>query len=251
MPKQLISNPQSANGLDRMAAIFKSVDWVVPAYISMGVISKVGGLIEGAPASQKQAVLEEALLRIYDEAHFASFLLGLYSQTRHVRDFRVQISEAIEAWHLGLHHAAVATMVPVLEGVVRKIAQESQREVGKGTRKVIAELDELIAKENRSPGRFEERIVMLTGLRDFFADRLLTDTDNYAGLDRLNRHGILHGIFEQYGAAINFLRLITLLELICFAMVLTHGGSSFSPEYTADAAKLADRYRRLHEAIGG
>jgi hypothetical protein len=162
----------------------------------------------------------------------------------------VQISEAIEAWHIGLHHAAVATMVPILEGVVRKIAQESQREVGNGTRKVIAELDELIAKEDRSSGRFEERIVMLTGLRDFFADRLLTDTGSYAGLDQLNRHGILHGIFEQYGAAVNFLRLITLLELICFAMVLAHGGSSFAPEYTPEAAKLAERYRRLREVRG-
>jgi hypothetical protein len=245
---KLITDLNSANGLDRLARIFKEVDWVVPAYISNGLVSMLGDMIERAPPSQKQAALEKALRSIYDERHFASFLLGLYDRTRHVRDFRAQIGEAIEAWHTGLYHPAVATMVPVLEGIVRKIARESQREVGSGTKKVIAELDELISREDRSPHRFEERIVMLTGLRDFFAERLLIHTDDYDGLDQLNRHGILHGIFEQYGAAVNFLRLITLLELICFAMVLAHGGSSFAPEYTPEAAKLAERYRRLKQA---
>ena len=88
---------------------------------------------------------------------------------------------------------------------------------------------------------------MLTGLRDFFAERLLTHTDNYDGLDQLNRHGILHGIFEQYGNAVNFLRLITLLELF-FAMVLAHGGSSFAPNHTPESDKLAERYRRLKQS---
>ena len=243
-----ITDLVSANGIDRLASIFKEVDWVVPAYISLGTLSLFGGMIEQAPPEKKQAVLETTLRAIYDERHFASFLLGLYDRTCHVRDFKVQIAEAIEAWHVGLHHAAVATMVPVLEGVIRKIARESQREVGSGTKKVIAELNELIAREDRSPGRFEERIVMLTGLRDFFSERLLIHTDDYDGLDQLNRHGILHGIFEQYGNAVNFLRLITLLELICFAMVLAHGGSSFAPDGTPESNRLADRYRRLKQS---
>jgi hypothetical protein len=248
MQTRQITDPNSAGGLDRLAAIFKSVDWVVPAYISHGKLSMLGGVIEHAPQAQKQAALEQVLRSIYDERHFASFLLGLYDRTRHVSDFKVQIAEAIDAWYMGLHHAAVATMVPVLEGVVRKIAREAQREVGNGTKKVVAELEELIAKENRSPSRFEERIVMLTGLRNFFAERLLTHTAHYDGLDQLNRHGILHGIFEQYGSAVNFLRLITLLELICFAMVLAHGGSSFAPNHTLESERLAERYRRLSKS---
>jgi hypothetical protein len=111
MAPKLVTNLNSANGLDRIAEIFKGVDWVVPAYISLGKLSMLGGIIERAPLLQKQAALEMALRSIYDERHFASFLLGLYDRTPYVCDFRVQISEAIEAWHLGLHHAAVATMV--------------------------------------------------------------------------------------------------------------------------------------------
>jgi hypothetical protein len=248
MQTRQITDPNYANGLDRLSAVFKGVDWVIPAYIPLGKLSMFGGMIERAPQAQKQAVLEQVLQSTYDERHFASFLLGLYDRTRHVRDFKVHIAEAIDAYFAGLHHAAVATLVPVLEGVVRKIAREEQRDVGNGTKKVIAELEELIAKENRSSSRFEERIVMLTGLSDFFAERLLPHTDDYDGLDQLNRHGILHGIFEQYGNAVNFLRLITLLELICFAMVLAHGGSSFAPNHTLESDSLAERYRRLRQA---
>jgi len=130
---------------------------------------------------------------------------------------------------------------------VRKIDKEGQRDIGSGTKKLTAEFDELIAKEERSPNRFEERIVMLTGLRNFFAERLLRNTDNYDGLDQLNRHGILHGIFEGYGAAVNFLRLITLLDLLCFAMTLTHGGSSFAPDHTQESMRLACYYRTLKQ----
>jgi hypothetical protein len=121
-------------------------------------------------------------------------------------------------------------MIPVLEGVVRKIAKEGNRDIGSRRKRLIGEFYKLIAKEDRLPHRFDERIVMLTGLRDFFAKRLLSHIDDYDGFDRLNRHGILHGIFEGYSAGVNFRRLVTLLDLLCFAMVLTHGGSSFAPD---------------------
>jgi hypothetical protein len=238
---------KSTNDLERLSAVFKSVDWVVPAYMPVGGISTIAAMLEREPASKREEILEWVLPGLYDEERLASMLLGLYNRAIYIRDFKVQITEAIEAWHAGLHHAAVATMIPVLEGIVRKIAKEGDRNIGSGTKKLIDELDELIAKEDRSPHRYGERIVMLTGLRDFFAERLLKNTDNYDGLDQLNRHGILHGIFEEYGAAVNFLRLITQLDLLCFAMVLAHGGSSFAPDRTPESKKLADYYRTLKQ----
>jgi hypothetical protein len=236
---------ETESGVQRLAATFKSVDWVIPAYIQMGFLSQFAATIERAPLAEKQDILKSMLPRIYNEDHLSAMLLGLYSQTLYVRDFKAHIAEAIEAWHAGLHHAAVATMIPVLEGVVRKIAKEAKRDVGNGTQKLIAEFDELVARENRSPHRYEERVVMLTALRDFFADRLLAQTKNYNGQDQLNRHGILHGIFEEYGDSANFFRLITLLELLCFAMILVYGGSAFAPDETPESVKLADYYRTL------
>lgn len=84
---------------------------------------------------------------------------------------------------------------------------------------------------------------MLQSLRDFFAERLYVKTDKYEGLDQLNRHGILHGTFDGYGDSINFYRLVSLLDLLCFALVLSHGGSSFAPEYTLESQSLANYYK--------
>lgn len=240
-----MSELRSPNDLERASTVFKSVDWVLPAYLPAGGLLTIAAMIEREPLSKRGEILEWVLPSLYDEERLASMLLGLYNKAIYVANFKVQISEAIEAWHAGLHHAAVATLIPVLEGIVRKIAKEGARDIGRGTKKLIDELSELIAKEDRSPYRFDERIVMLTGLGDFFADRLLKQTDDYGGLDQLNRHGILHGIFEKYGATVNFPRLITLLDLLCFAIVLAHGGSCFAPDHTSESKKLADYYRTL------
>jgi len=236
---------RSINGSERWREAFRSVDWVIPAYVSTGALSSVAALIEQATGPDKQTVLQAALPFFYNAERLSSMLLGLYRQTMHVRDFAVQISEAIEAFYFGLPHAAIATLIPVLEGVIRKIAREGQRDVGSGTAKLIDELNELIDREDRSPHRYEERLLMLQTLRDFFSERLLKSTSTYAGLDQLNRHGILHGIFDQYGDPTNFVRLITLLDLLCFAMALVHGGSCFAPDHTPESKRLAAHYRKL------
>ena len=245
----VVNEVKSMNDLKRASTVLRSVDWVLPAYLPADGILKIAAMLEQEPVSKREEFLEWILPGLYDEDRLASMLLGLYNKVIYICDFRVQIAEAVEAWHVGLHHAAVATMIPVLEGIIRKIAKGGSRDIGstKITKKLIGELDELIAKENRSPHRYDVRIVMLTGLRDFFAERLLENTDHYNGLDQLNRHGILHGIFEKYGAAVNFLRLITLLDLLCLAMVLAHGGSCFAPDRTPKSQKLAEYYRTLKQ----
>jgi hypothetical protein len=243
----VVNEVKSMNDLERASTVLRSVDWVLPAYLPADGILTIAAMLEQEPVSKREEFLEWVLPGLYDEDRLASMLLGLYNKAIYICDFKVQIAEAVEAWHAGLHHAAVATMIPVLEGIIRKVAKGGSRDIGSGTKKLIDELDELIAKEDRSPHRYGERIVMLTGLRDFFAERLLKKTDDYDGLDQLNRHGILHGIFEKYGAAVNFLRLITLLDLLCFAMVLAHGGSCFAPDRTPESQKLAEYYRTLKQ----
>jgi hypothetical protein len=236
------------SGLKRAADAFKTVDWVVPAYFNSGLIGMLGSAIEGATPDDRIAILRDALPKLYNDEHLAAMLLGLYSVSIYVRDFKKPIAEAIEAAATGLPHAAISTLTPVLEGVLRKIAAERNEPQERGKKfSIVVELNELIAKEERSPYRFEERIVMLESLRDFCAERLFAHTNKYEGLDQLNRHGIFHGLFDEYGDSINFYRLVSLLDLLCFALVLSHGGSSFAPEYTAESQKLANYYRAARQ----
>jgi hypothetical protein len=76
-------------------------------------------------------------------------------------------------------------------------------------------------------------------------DRLLENTKRFVGLNEFNRHGILHGLFDDFGQAINFLRLITLLDLLCLCIGMTEGVSMFAPAPTPESSKLAAAYSAL------
>jgi hypothetical protein len=172
--------------------------------------------------------------------------LDRYSKIPHVRDFARQIDESIRTYFCGYTFNAVTGLLPVIEGIIRKMATSHSRDVGQGTRKLNDELQALVDREEQSPHCYGERLVMLEAFRDFVRDRLLQNTDRYVGLDEFNRHGILHGIFENFGQDINFLRLITLLDLLCFSIGLIEGVSMFAPAPTAESANLAGVYKALH-----
>jgi hypothetical protein len=133
----------------------------------------------------------------------------------------------------------------VVEGIIRKMAAQQNRDVGQGTKKLIDELQMLVNREEQSPHCYGERLVMLEAFRDFVRSRLLENTDRYAGLNEFNRHGILHGLFENIGQDINFLRLITLLDLLCFSIGLIEGISMFAPPDTQESLRLAAEYEAL------
>jgi hypothetical protein len=78
-------------------------------------------------------------------------------------------------------------------------------------------------------------------------DRLLQNTNRNVGFNEFNRPGILHGVFENFGQDINFLRLVTLLDLLCFSVGLIEGGvSMFAPEHTPESLRLAAGYVTVH-----
>jgi hypothetical protein len=232
---------------ERLAKIFKEVDWLIPAFKSVGFLNTFANQIERTPPAARPEVMRMALADVYNPRYLASMVLERYSKIMHVRDFSRQIDEAIKAYFAGYKFVAVTAMVPIFEGIVRKLATRQNRDVGQGTRKLVAEFDALVEHETNSPRRYEERLVMLEVLRDFIRDRFLENTKVYSGLNEFNRHGILHGIFERYGEDINFFRAITLLDLLCFSISLIEGGSGFSPDHTPESEKLAAHYVQLQQ----
>lgn len=48
--------------------------------------------------------------------------------------------------------------------------------------------------------------------RDFLRNTLLTNTASFVGHRDLNRHGVLHGVFVNFGHKANFYILISILE---------------------------------------
>jgi hypothetical protein len=231
-----------------LAGAFKEVDWPVPPYLQLGgFLSPLAKAIKDAPTQDaKLAIVCERLAGAYTVDYLASMFLSRYSTILHVRDFKRQIDESIRTYFCGYTFNAVTGLLPVIEGIIRKIAISQNRDVGPGTKGLNVELEAVVERELQSAHCYGERLVMLEAFRDFVRDRLLQNTKRFVGLNEFNRHGILHGLFDDFGQAINFLRLITLLDLLCFCIGMTEGVSMFAPGTLPESAALAALYRDLH-----
>jgi hypothetical protein len=233
--------------VDRLASTFRQVDLPVPAYVNNEILGRLARAIEAANSPEaKLDVMRAVLASIYTNENLAKMLLERYSAVMHVRDFLPQIGDSFKAHFSGLKYASVVTLLTVVEGVVRKMATRASRDVGRGTAKLKIEFQEAVNREITSSNPYGERIAMLEGLRDFVQDNLLKDTDLYTGLDELNRHGIDHGIFSNYGDENNFYRMVTILDLVCISVGLMEGSCSFfALEPTSESRRLAAYYAEL------
>ena len=230
-----------------LADAFKEVDWPIPPYLQLGdFLSPLAGAVKRAPTQDaKLAIVRERLAGAYTGDYLATMYLERYSKILHVRDFARQIDQSIRTYFCGYTFNAVTGLLPVIEGIIRKIAVSQSRDVGPGTKALNVELQALVDREIQSQHCYGERLVMLEAFRDFVRDRLLESTNRFVGLNEFNRHGILHGLFDDFGQAINFLRLITLLDLLCFCIGMSEGVSMFAPPCTPESLKLAAVYRNL------
>jgi hypothetical protein len=255
-----------------LAPYFASVDWFVPAYISIGAMSEFVVDLKAAPAiGDHEKVLAAHLRRWYGREALAAMLLYRYRVTPHVLDFKSPIAEAIEGAQLGLFHAAVTTLIPPLEGILRSFGATFGVKTGIKKHMFVRVIDAVIARQQQSlasspyandpafQGTVKERVIMLTAQRDFFDGKLYANTAKvqnffdgklYANTAKvqkgLNRHGILHGLFLDFGDELNFHKLLGFLDLLCFFIALGMSGiSTLAPGRTAASAALAQYYEAL------
>jgi len=158
-------------GAERLAKTFKEVDWLLPAYLTSGSVLKFAEAIDTASPDQRLALMQMTLEGTYDADYLAAMLSGLYSNTLHVRDFAQHIDESIKAFFSDYKLVAVVAMVPVIEGIVRKMASRASRDFDDGTGGLKFEFDKIVERERTSPNCYGERLVILEGLRDFIHER--------------------------------------------------------------------------------
>ncbi len=94
-----------------------------------------------------------------------------------------------------------------------------------------------------------ERIAMLATFQTFLQDTLLKNTQKFVGDRELNRHGVLHGVFRNFGQEANFYILISTLDVLTFILTFrTSGVSALPPNITAEARVLSGYYVGLRSA---
>ena len=222
------------------------IGWFIPPYITMGLLDKIVSSTLQPGVTFKQSDLERHLSTLYNADHLASMVCERYCRVPYVSDYKEIISESIEAHFSGLRHISVAGLMPVVEGVGRRIAKDKGVESRhiKDTFLNLAKHYKQIV-ESKQLGAVEEVLCMLDSFINYTKDNFYISSHKYPQEDNTNRNGILHGAYSDgdYGEPISFYKSIAAVDFLCFIASIDAPISWFAPNFTKEAQQLAGYYR--------
>jgi hypothetical protein len=238
----------SVGTLQHLEKAFKNVGWFLPPYAALGFLSPLGGEILRRGEDFGQGDLEERLGYLYGPEGLAAMVCNSYSITPVICDYQKTISESIEAHFLGLHHVAVAGLVPVIEGAGRDLLQQRGLS-SKSVQGVFAKLAKDCKREavEKQLGAIGEVISMLDSFLWFAENILYAGTGMNQFLDGANRNGITHGAYKDvnYGKPINFYKVIGAIDFLCFVSAFRASISWLAPDPSIASRNLAIYYHVL------
>lgn len=229
---------------------FSRVGWFVPPYAQMGFLDTMAEEILRKGDGFSQGDLEQWLTRLYGADGLAAMVCSRYPITPIIAEYKETIAESIEAHFLGLHHVAVAGLVPVIEGAGRELlARRGLSSKRLSVRDVFSKLAEDCKHESieKNIGATGEIVSMMDSFASFTNNVLYVNSKKYPFIDGTNRHGITHGDFKDsdYGSPINFYKTIGAVDFLAFVSAFRAAISWFAPKRTSDSKRLASYYREL------
>ncbi|WP_157222009.1 hypothetical protein [Chromobacterium haemolyticum] len=227
---------------------FSSVGWFIPPYATMGFLSAMTEEINRKGKCFSQKDLEQWLAHLYGADGLAAMVCSRYPITPVIDEYKETIAESIEAHFLGLHHVAVAGLVPVIEGAGRELLTRRGLS-SEGVRGVFSELAKDCKRESieKKIGETGEIVSMMDSFDSFTNKVLYVDSKKYPFIDGTNRHGITHGSFKDsdYGSPINFYKTIGAVDFLAFVSAFRAVISWLPPAVTPESEKLASYYSEL------
>jgi hypothetical protein len=231
------------DNLDHYKKIFNCVGWFIPTYVPLGFLGGVAKQIQENKVCEKS--LAPYLALIYSADNLAAMVSERYHAVPYIDEYQEIIAESVEAHFLGLNHVAVSGLMPVIEGAGRRLA-DSRSVVVTSIKSVFQNLavdckNEVVAKNIGAVG---EIISMMDAFIEFTDQNLYINSDHYPLSDNTNRHGILHGAFDDadYGHPLNFYKSIGAVDFLCFVSALRAPVSCFAPSSTESSKRLASYY---------
>lgn len=228
--------------LEHFRTELNGVGWFIPPYITMGFLDSVcAGILEKGD-SFTQDDLAKMLSHTYSPSNLAAMVTERYPVTPFVQDYKIMIFEAVQAHFMGLDHVAVCGLMPVIEGVARKLAvdrQVSHDHIRQTFRNLAEDCKKHVIENNL--GAVGELVSMLDSFTDFADTKLYIRSEKYPHLDMTNRNGILHGSYadEDYGKPINFYKAIAAIDFLCLVSSFKANLSWMAPPQTQNSQSLA------------
>jgi hypothetical protein len=253
-------NVVTTGSLTHFETAFSRVGWFIPPYAPLGLLSELAGRIHQSGYKLSVDDLEDSVAPFYTPARLAAMVCSRYPITPVISEYTEMIAESVEAHFLGLHHVAVAGLVPVIEGAGVELLRQRGHS-SKSPADVFFKLADQCKREAKEKklGTIGEVLSMLDSFYSFAKNVLYqdsrapehSDTANQF-VDGTNRHGITHGRYRDrdYGRPINFYKVIGAVHFLCFVSAFRANISWLSPASTEPSMQLAWYYVGLAK-IGG
>ncbi len=104
--------------LNKIRSIFFRVGLVMPTYHTMYSLYFSADILD--KAKNKEEAVSTYLNGMYSTESMAAFCIGVYRK-KVIAPFYEQILESIQAYYAGLYKAAIITLIPCIEGIIRNI----------------------------------------------------------------------------------------------------------------------------------
>lgn len=225
-----------------MGETLNEAEIILPNYVSFGIISHHCAQINKAPTREMKILAgERSLTSMFPPEVLSLLVIEHYTKFPVLEKCLVQIRETTETYCLGLYRSAITTLLPCIESTIRalgiRLGIDEPENVG--TQFLLSIYDAWLkfyindyvyrdydwkpicisSKEFFS--EFEERYQIALNGRNYIEKHLYQNTQNDTGISNLNRHSILHGFMTEYYTKGNYLRLINLLNNLCFMLTIS------------------------------
>lgn len=251
-----------------LGKIFNEAETILPPYLQMQFLIKTARLIETEKTQAKKAeVAGEALSREFNLDALADLSVELYPKFSALQNSCIQIRETVETYAMGLYRSAISTLIPCIENAIRELGKSLGLDepenvsahyliniIDSSAKKYISDFvyrdfdwvpQEVISKDFFL--NFDERVQIMLNCKSYIENHLYMNTTSYEGITNLNRHSVVHGFMSDYHHQANYIRLINLLNGICF--MLTFSGeniSLFFPSPSNKSKKFLKNLYNLH-----
>ncbi|WP_222486360.1 hypothetical protein [Halomonas sp. DP8Y7-1] len=242
---------------------FYEAGLIVPPFFNAHYLSQQGEKLSAC--EDKEFMASKVLAELYTPENVAKFFTERWSILPPFNKYIGAIKQSIGCYYAGLLYAAVMTIIPCIEGVIREIGLVKGGDEGEVGGRNLIKVVETICKDIRDRIFKEytwfpehvitidflenenEQIQMLKNFKLFFERQLYEHTDRIESDILLNRHSILHGLsFDSINES-SYLRLLNMLSSLYFIAILSgFRGPSFFPAHSEQSISfLVDIQRAI------
>ena len=213
---------------EHVAALWEKVEWFAPLWVPQGRINELLNDVEYRSKEDAIRLFDYHTSTIYVLSFQAVCIAQLIPQSRSLAKFAPVAREAYLAFYAGYRASSIAALMPVMEGALRRISEDS------GSLPVPEQIDRIIDRAcmlasrvhfdgNWVPREYrtsdylygqDERIFVFETFRQWLKGTFFRQTGEYDGITWLNRHLFAHGTSTDWQNSANFCRLLVALATL-------------------------------------